>query len=82
MNACKHSKSKRIRVELVQHDDDLRIKVQDWGVGFNPGEVAEDRFGLAGMRERARLLGGSIAVESTPGMGTCIVVELPLMLKE
>jgi PAS domain S-box-containing protein len=82
MNACKHGKSERIRVELVQHDDRLRIKVQDWGVGFHPGAVADDRFGLAGMRERARLLGGSIAVDSAPGQGTSVVVELPLSLKE
>ena len=78
-NACKHSKSQRIEVELVQQGDVLRLKVQDWGVGFDPGEVAKDCFGLAGMRERARLLGGSITVESTPGQGTCIAVELPLM---
>ena len=78
-NACKHSKSKRIEVELVQQGDVLRLKIEDWGVGFNPGEVAEDCFGLAGMRERARLLGGSITVESTPGQGTCIAAELPLM---
>ncbi len=68
-------------MELVQHGDDLRIKIQDWGVGFDPNEVEDNRFGLEGIRERARLLGGC-TVESTPGQGTCIVVELPLVLKE
>jgi PAS domain S-box-containing protein len=81
-NACRHSKSKRVRVELVQHDDKLRIKIQDWGVGFNLSDVEDDCFGLASIRERARLLGGNTVVESTPGQGTCITVELPLVLRE
>ena len=81
-NACQHSRSKRIQVELMQLEDKLRIKVEDWGVGFKPGEVEEDRFGLAGIRERARLLGGTSNVESTPGQGACLTVELPLVLKE
>ena len=81
-NACRHGKSQRIRVELLQHDGNLRIKIQDWGIGFDPEEVGEGHFGLAGMRERARLLGGSIGVESRPRKGTCITVELPLMTRE
>ena len=68
-------------MELVQRGDVLRLKVQDWGTGFNPSEVEENRFGLAGMRERARLLGGTIRIESTPGEGTCITVELPLAMR-
>ena len=81
-NACKHSKSERVRVELVQHDDDLRITIQDWGVGFNPGNVEDECFGLEGIRERARLLGGNATVESTPKQGTCLTVEVPLVLRE
>jgi signal transduction histidine kinase len=81
-NACKHSESKKVRVELVQCEDMLRIKVQDWGVGFDPAAVRDDRFGLEGIRERARLLGGSTTVESTPRHGTSLMVELPLVLRE
>jgi PAS domain S-box-containing protein len=81
-NACKHSKSDKVRVELVQCDDVLRIKVQDWGVGFDPAAVRDDRFGLEGIRERARLLGGGMIIESTQGRGTSIAVELPLVLRE
>ena len=81
-NACTHSKSAQVSVELLQRGDDLRITVQDWGVGFNPGEVAENRFGLVGIRERARLLGGHTLVESSPEQGTCLIVQLPLALQE
>jgi PAS domain S-box-containing protein len=80
-NACRHSHSQRVRVELMQHDDVLQIKIQDWGEGFDPARVEADRFGLEGIRQRARLLGGSVSVESTPGQGTCLAVELPLALK-
>jgi PAS domain S-box-containing protein len=79
-NACSHSKSERIRVELVQRGNMVRLVVQDWGTGFDPSEVEGNRFGLPGMRERARLLGGTIDLKSTPGEGTCITVELPLAM--
>jgi PAS domain S-box-containing protein len=81
-NACKHSRSSRVRVELLQRGDELRIMIQDWGAGFDPAQVEEEHFGLAGIRERARLLGGKTTVESAPGHGTCITVELPLVLKD
>ena len=81
-NACRHSKSDRVRVEVVQCNDVLRIKVQDWGVGFDPAAVREDHFGLEGIRERARLLGGSTIIESSPRQGTSVTVELPLVLRE
>ncbi len=81
-NACRHSKSERVRVEVVQCNGALRIKVQDWGVGFNPAAIEEDHFGLEGIRERARLLGGATVIESSPEQGTSITVELPLVLRE
>jgi PAS domain S-box-containing protein len=81
-NACRYSKSDRVRVEVVQCNNALRIKVQDWGVGFNPAAVRDDHFGLAGIRERARLLGGATIIESAPQRGTSIIVELPLVPRE
>ncbi len=78
-NAVSHSKSRRVRVGMVQRGDNLQIKVQDWGVGFDPKSVAPNRFGLEGIRERARLLGGQAIVDTTIGRGTCLVVDLPLV---
>ena len=54
------------------------LQVQDWGAGFDPEKVDRSRFGLRGIRERARLLGGRAAIETSPGQGTRVVVELPL----
>jgi signal transduction histidine kinase len=81
-NACRHGKSKRIAVELVQHGDQLRIAVRDWGVGFDPQKAEDGRFGLEGIRERTRLLGGTSHIDSRPGEGTTITVELPVVLRE
>lgn len=78
-NARRHSKSPRILIRLTQHNRNLRVEVQDWGVGFDPRAVPRNRFGLEGIRERARLFGGQATIESAVGQGTRIVVELPMM---
>jgi PAS domain S-box-containing protein len=80
-NACNHSKSPRISVRLVQYETRLRIEIRDWGTGFDPKNVPVNRFGLTGIRERARLLGGKSRIQSTPGEGTRISVELPLLFR-
>ena len=78
-NATRHSKSEIVRIGLSQHEDRVRIEIRDWGVGFNPKKVQENRFGLEGIRERARLLGGTCKIRSKAGEGTSIVVELALL---
>ncbi len=78
-NARRHSKSKRVRLSLSQRKGRLRIALRDWGVGFDVGQVPENRFGLEGMRQRARLLGGTCSIKSKPGVGTHLVVELPVV---
>jgi PAS domain S-box-containing protein len=80
-NVSRHAKSPKIRIALEQRDDLLRVEIQDWGVGFDPAQVSEDRFGLEGIRERARLFGGKAMIESIPDKGTTVVVELPLVSK-
>jgi len=77
-NARNHSQSPRIRVSLVQRKNRLRIEIRDWGVGFDPLAVPESHFGLDGIRERARLLGGRCNIKSKPGRGTTVIVELPV----
>ncbi len=78
-NACQHSQSKKVRVELEQSGDSLRIQVRDYGVGFRLDEIKGDRFGLEGICERARLLGGKADIQSEKGKGTRIEVELPVV---
>jgi len=77
-NAFRHSKSKKVKVEITQHDEQLHIEVQDWGIGFDVDRVREEHFGLEGIQERAKVFGGSVSIKSQPHKGTDIVVELPI----
>ena len=81
-NASQYSKSERISVSLLQRADRLRIEVRDWGVGFDPKAVPKSHFGLEGIRQRARLLGGKCSIRSKAGKGTSISVELPVVLRD
>ena len=78
-NAQKHSRSAKIRVELSDDGQKVYLAVRDWGVGFDSEKVVEGHFGLRGIRERARLFHGRATIESAPGQGTTIRVELPLV---
>lgn len=77
-NAGRHSQNHHAAVQLSQEEDMLRIEIRDRGVGFDPQKVPADRFGLRGITERARMFGGDATIESTPGEGTVIRVQLPL----
>ena len=57
-NACRHSHSKRLFVELTLDGNVLHIRVRDWGVGFDPDSTPSGHFGLNGIRRRVKLLGG------------------------
>jgi two-component system sensor histidine kinase DegS len=81
-NACRHSKSKRLFAELCLVGDVLQIKVRDWGPGFDPGDVPPGRFGLQGIRQRVKLLNGVATIQSEPGKGMSVMVELPLASDE
>jgi signal transduction histidine kinase len=77
-NALKHSGSKKVRIELVQRGDRLEIRIEDWGSGFTWDRVTEGSYGLKGIQERARLLGGTAKIDTAPGEGTRITVDLPI----
>lgn len=77
-NAIRHSGASCITVTLGRDADDIRLVVEDNGVGFAPASTDESRhFGLALMRERVELGGGVMRVESQPGEGAWVVVRLP-----
>jgi signal transduction histidine kinase len=77
-NVKRHSQSGTAAVELTREGHRLLLKIRDEGVGFDPNRVSNERFGLRGIRERARLFGGHATIDSTPGDGTRITVDLPL----
>ncbi len=77
-NACKHSQSKKVTVAFTQENRELRLEVRDWGTGFDPEAVRKDHFGLEGIGQRARLLGGRLTIQSAPGSGTTVQVVVPI----
>jgi PAS domain S-box-containing protein len=78
-NTIKYSQSQNVTVALIQEGQEVRLKVQDWGVGFDPESVGEGHFGLEGIRQRVRLVGGRLTIESTPGSGTLVEVAVPIL---
>jgi signal transduction histidine kinase len=79
-NIGQHSRAKHVNLCLRAADKRIKLSVADDGAGFraDPGKGKPRSFGLAGMRERAVLLGGTLAVRSAPGAGTRVALELPL----
>ena len=77
-NVARHARARRAAITLAHEGGRLRLCVEDDGVGFDPARLPDHAgIGLAGMRERAAWLEGSFRVESAPGTGTRVLVELP-----
>lgn len=77
-NVARHAHATHVDVVTEKHDDRVMVIVEDDGIGFDPeAAMRSSRLGLLGMRERAEMLGGSLTIESTPGTGTTVHVEMP-----
>ncbi len=77
-NVARHAHAKEARLRLEITPEQIRLRLGDNGQGFDPSQVSTDRYGLIGMNERARLLGGTLCLDSTPGKGACLEVTIPL----
>lgn len=78
-NAARHARGADVSVELSRSDDHVRLEVRDRGTGFDPAAIRPEALGVAGMRERAELLGGSFAIgPRDDGPGTIMRLTLPL----
>ena len=80
-NSIKHSGATEVNIELQFERERVGLQVKDNGIGFDPAKAAgagEGHFGLLGMSERARRLGGRFILSSQPKAGTSIRVEIPL----
>ena len=77
-----HSEATEVIVEVTFHPDKIQMSISDNGRGFNVPErmdslVHKGKLGLLGMYERARLLGGTLTIQSEQGKGTTIMVDMP-----
>ena len=76
-NALLHADAQHIQLELAIDAEETKMTIKDDGQGFDPSNIGEDRFGLTGMNERAKLLGGTLNILTTPGKGTWLEVSVP-----
>ncbi len=81
MNAARHSGANRIEVSLESHGRTVTLLVADNGSGFAFAEEGKG-LGLSGMRERALLVGGKLEIDSRPGKGTTVKLEVPIRTQQ
>jgi PAS domain S-box-containing protein len=86
-NIVKHAHAKEVSVILERRGTVLQLIIEDDGCGFSAVQLAEtpgksEKLGLAGMRERAALLGGTVTIESSPGSGTTVYARIPIPERE
>lgn len=80
-NIVKHSQAQKAWLSIERDGSNLTVKISDNGRGFDPAasdhDLSKRSFGLVGIAERTRLLGGTLHIESTPGGGTRMVITAP-----
>jgi signal transduction histidine kinase len=76
-NVVRHAHASQVDVILTMRDNQLIVIVEDDGDGFNPKEIPESgHLGLFGIQERTEMIGGKLVIESAPGKGTTLIVEV------
>jgi signal transduction histidine kinase len=77
-NVAKHSGASKVVVFLKKENDFLTLRVKDDGIGIKETDMAnKNSFGIMGIRERAKLMGGQMNIKGAPGRGTTITIEVP-----
>jgi len=77
-NVAKHAKAQQVEIQICRMEHKFLLIIQDDGIGFTAEACGKNGFGMIGMHERVRSLGGEFVVESNPGSGTRIEVDIPL----
>jgi NarL family two-component system sensor histidine kinase LiaS len=82
INAIRHSRASELNLSVTQNQTTCRVSLRDNGVGFDSTSAAAGGgFGLKGMRERIEKVGGRLGLETAPGKGTHVSIEVPLRSK-
>ena len=82
-NSARHSGAQSARLCLTVDEDDVYLDISDQGRGFDPAVALSrsqnrEHFGLHGIQERARALGGDCEIASQPGAGSRVIIQLPI----
>ncbi|MGO8829411.1 MAG: histidine kinase [Steroidobacteraceae bacterium] len=77
-NVERHAMASRVTVSLQTTGTQLRLRIEDDGVGFDPQGSSPGHYGIVGLREQAQLIGAELCIDSSPGQGTKLTLSLPL----
>jgi signal transduction histidine kinase len=78
-NVIKHARATELQLQLARHDDYISILIEDNGIGFNASKLPQKQgMGLASIKKRVEVKGGSFHIDSTPGHGTTVSIDIPL----
>jgi signal transduction histidine kinase len=80
-NVVKHAQASQVWVDLSAEDDRVNLTVQDNGIGLDEGKQSSNGIGLAGLRERITIAGGTLNISSAPKRGTVLSAQFPLQDK-
>ena len=81
-NTAKHAGASSVVIELLQHNENYHLKIEDNGVGFTPSDYYLESHGINGIKERVEYLGGSCHIDSEMGKGTTIMIDIPINTRE
>lgn len=77
-NALRHSRAENVSVSVSRQDEEMLLRIDDDGIGFDPWDTERVGMGVASLRTRARGLGGRVVIESRPDHGTSVEVHFPI----
>jgi signal transduction histidine kinase len=81
-NVSRHARASRVAIRFAKNATGIGMRLHDNGISFNAAKQllakGGKRLGLLGMRERVEMVGGTFGIESAPGQGTTIIVDIPI----
>src|SRR5690606_17374845 len=77
-NAKRHARASTISIQLIVTPERIDMTIMDDGCGFDPTNIPDGHYGLIGLNERVRLLGGTVEICSAPDEGTRFAISVPL----
>jgi signal transduction histidine kinase len=75
-NIVKHAKASRVQVNVDCQKNGLQMHIKDDGIGFNLSQTPRNHYGLINIKERARKVGGTVEIQSSPGEGTHVDLSI------
>ena len=77
-NIIKHSQATTVNIQIIRHENELTLMVEDNGIGFDINKIKGEGIGLQNIRSRVAYLDGTVNIDSQTGKGTTVSIEVPI----